>query len=179
MLLKPEILRRIEASVKEPLAGLKAVSYYGCLTVRPPQAMKHPHPEDPREMDAILKIIGAEAVNWSYKTDCCGGNLAMTRQDVVRKLSGNLFEAAREAGDEIIVTDCPMCQANLDTREKEIERERDTSFQIPIVYITELLAVAMGVPETGLWWRKHLVDPVPLLRSKGLAAPGDLKSCAG
>ena len=61
MLLKEEILRRIQASIKEPLVGLKTVPYYGCLTVRPPRAMKHPHPEDPREMDAILKIIGAEA----------------------------------------------------------------------------------------------------------------------
>jgi len=170
MLLKQEILGRIQGSIKERLVGLKAVTYYGCLTVRPPQAMNHPHPEDPREMDTILKIIGAEPVKWSYKTDCCGGNLAMTRPEVVRKLSGNLFEAAREAGGEIIVTDCPMCQANLDTREKEIESERNTSFQIPVVYITELLAVAMGIPETGSWWRKHLVDPAPLLRSKGLAA---------
>jgi len=170
MLLREEVRQRIQASIKEPLAGLKAVPYYGCLTVRPPKAMQHPHPEDPREMDSILKMLGAEVVNWSYKTDCCGGNLAMTRPDVVRRLSGNLFEAALEAGGEVIVTDCPMCQANLDTREKEIERERNVRFQMPVVYITELLAVAMMLPETGSWWRKHLVDPVPLLRRKGLAA---------
>jgi len=170
MLMKEEVRKKIQEKVKVRLAGLKTVPYYGCLTVRPPQAMNNPHPEDPREMDSILNLMGADVVNWSYKTDCCGGNLAMTRPDIVRKLSGDLFEAAREAGGEVIVTDCPMCQANLDTRQKEIERERKTSFQMPVVYITELLAVAMGLPETRSWWRKHIVDPVPLLRSKGWAA---------
>ncbi|MEI8181774.1 MAG: CoB--CoM heterodisulfide reductase iron-sulfur subunit B family protein [Desulfomonile sp.] len=170
MLLKDEIQKKIKTNINNPLAGIKVVPYYGCLTVRPPRAMKHPDPENPREMDAILNILGADVVNWSYKTDCCGGSLAMTRPDVVRRLSGNLFEAAREAGGELIVTDCPMCQANLDTRQKEIERERNTSYQMPVVYITELLAVAMSVPETRSWWRKHIVDPVPLLRSKGWGA---------
>ena len=170
MLMKEEVRKKIQEKIKVRLAGLKTVPYYGCLTVRPPQAMNNPHPEDPREMDSILNLLGADVVNWSYKTDCCGGNLAMTRPDIVRKLSGDLFEAAREAGGEVIVTDCPMCQANLDTRQKEIERERKTSFQMPVVYITELLAVAMGLPETRSWWRKHIVDPVPLLRSKGWGA---------
>ena len=170
MLMKDEIRGRIRESVTTPLSGLKVVPYYGCLTVRPPAAIGRPRPEDPLEMDSLLQIIGASVVNWSYKTDCCGGNLAMTRPDVVRRLSGKLFEAAGEAGGEVIVTDCPMCQANLDTREKEIERETGTTLRIPVVYITELLGMAMGRPETGSWWRKHLVDPVPLFKSKGLAA---------
>ena len=170
MLVREPILQRIRERVKVPLIGLRAVPYYGCLTVRPPVAMNHPRPEDPLEMDSILEILGADVVTWSYKTDCCGGNLAMTRPDVVRRLSGKLFEAAREAGGEILVTDCPMCQANLDTREKEIQAETGTRYDLPVVYITELLAVAMGLPEARAWWRKHLVDPAPLLKAKGWAA---------
>jgi len=165
-----EIRSKIQQRISVPLTGLKAVPYYGCLTVRPPAAMKHPRPEDPREMDEILRLLGAEVVTWSYKTDCCGGNLALTRPDIVRRLSGNLFEAAFEAGAEVIVTDCPMCQANLDTRQKEIEIERMTSFNMPVVYITELAAVAMGLSEVNSLWPKHLVDPRPLLKRKGLAA---------
>ena len=167
---KEEIRLKISEKVTAALTGLKAVPYYGCLTVRPPGAVKHPRPEDPLDMDQILNLIGADVVNWSYKTDCCGGSLAMTRQDVVRRLSGNLFEAAREAGGDIIVTACPMCQANLDTRQKQIESERNTSFRIPVVYITELVALAMRLPETDSLWRKHHVDPLPVLRAKGLAA---------
>lgn len=170
MLLSDEILKKIRTKIARPLEGLKVVPYYGCLTVRPPRAMKHPNPENPKEMDSLLRIMGANAVDWSYKTDCCGGSLAMTRPDVVRRLSGILFEAAREAGGEILVTDCPMCQANLDTRQREIERETKTRYQIPVVYITELLAIAMNVPGTGSWWRKHIVDPVPLFRNRGWVA---------
>jgi heterodisulfide reductase subunit B len=170
MLVRAPFLQRIREGVKVCLTGLRAVPYYGCLTVRPPAAMKHPRPEDPREIDTILGILGADTVKWSYKTDCCGGNLAMTRPDVVRRLSGKLFEAALEAGGEIIVTDCPMCQANLDTREKEIEAETGTRYDLPVVYITELIAVAMGLGEARSWWRKHLVDPEPLLKAKGWAA---------
>lgn len=169
-LLKEEVRQAIGARATAKLNGLKAVPYYGCLTVRPPVAMEHPRPEDPREMDEVLNLIGAEALNWSYKTDCCGGNLAITRSDVVRKLSGDLFEAAREAGADLLVTDCPMCQANLDTRQKQIEAERNTTFSMPVLYITELVAMALDIPERHTWWRKHHVDPVPLLREKGLAA---------
>ncbi len=170
MLLKEEVRRKIVEKVTTPLTGLRVVPYYGCLTVRPPGAVNHPRPEDPLEMDQVLNLLQADVVNWSYKTDCCGGSLAMTRPDVVRRLSGNLFEAAREAGGEIIVTACPMCQANLDTRQKQIERERNTSFRIPVVYITELVALAMRLPETDALWRKHHVDPLPVLRGKGWAA---------
>ncbi len=170
LLTRDAVWQRIREKITLLLTGLKVIPYYGCLTVRPPRAMGHPRPEDPLEMDKVLSLIGADVINWSYKTDCCGGNLAMTRSDVVRKLSGKLFDAAREAGGEMIVTDCPMCQANLDTRQKEIEAEQNTKFGIPVVYITELLAIAMELPEANSWWRKHLVDPVPVLKSKGWAA---------
>ncbi|MCA1959770.1 MAG: CoB--CoM heterodisulfide reductase iron-sulfur subunit B family protein [Desulfomonile sp.] len=169
LLVRRDVLQSIRANIRVPLSGLRTVPYYGCLTVRPPAAMGHERPEDPREMDIVLEALGAELIPWSYKTDCCGGSLAMTRPDVVRRLSGDLFEAAREAGGEIIVTDCPMCQANLDTRQREIERERHTILGMPVLYITELVALAMGLTETRYWWRKHLVDPTPLLKSKGIA----------
>jgi len=170
MLMREEIRQKIRDAVKAPLGGLKIVPYYGCLTVRPPRAIKHPRPEDPLEIDQVLTLLGADPVNWSYKTDCCGGNLAMTRPDVVRRLSGKLLQEAREAGGEVIVTDCPMCQANLETRRREIEREGNIRLELPVLYITEILAIAMGLPETAHWWGKHLVDPVPLLKSKGWAA---------
>lgn len=170
MLLWDEIKEAIRRKVVSPLTGLNAVPYYGCLTVRPPRAMKHPRHEDPTEMDDFLTMLGANAVKWSYKTDCCGGSLAMTRPDAVRRLSGRLFDAALEAGADVIVTDCPMCQSNLDVRQREIERELNTRFDLPVMYITELAAVAMAIPQTNTWWRKHLTDPSPMLKAKGLGA---------
>jgi heterodisulfide reductase subunit B len=105
---------------------------------------------------------------WSYKTDCCGGSLAIARVDLVRKLSGDLFEAAQEAGAECLVTDCPLCQSNLDSRQAEIEVERGRRFGLPVFYLTELLALAFGDARAAHWWKKHFVDPTPLLSGKGL-----------
>ena len=165
---RPDIIKAVKAKVTKPLTGLKGVAYYGCLSQRPPKITDAGAPEYPVSMDHLLRAIGMEVVPWSYKTDCCGGSLTLTRPDVLRKLSGDLFEAAREVGAECIVTDCPMCQSNLDTRETEIEAERGRQFNLPVLYLTELMALAFGDDRTKGWWKKHFVDPTDLLRSKNL-----------
>lgn len=163
------LLRAIREKVVRPLRGLAAVPYYGCLSQRPPKVTDAPSPENPVSMDRLMEAIGIEPVAWSYKTDCCGGSLAVSRTDLVRKLSGDLFEAAREAGAECLVTDCPLCQSNLDSRQSEIEGERRKKYNLPVFYITELMALAFGDRRAARWWKQHFVDPVPLLESKGLA----------
>ena len=163
-----ELLKRLKEKVTRPLRGLRAVPYYGCLTVRPPKVVDAAQYENPTALDEILKAIGAQPVAWSYKTDCCGGSFSISRPDVVRKLSGDLLKAARDAGGECIVTDCPMCQANLDSRQAEIEKEQNTKFDMPILFITELIALALGIGGVKKWLGKHLVDSRPLLSAKGL-----------
>ena len=165
---RPPLVEAINQKVKRPLRGLSGVAYYGCLSQRPPKVTDSPSPENPTSMDDLMQIIGMDVRPWSYKTDCCGGSLALTRPELVRKLSGDLFEAAREAGAECIVTDCPMCQSNLDMRAAEIEAERGTRFDIPVFYVTELMALSFGQDDTAAWWRRHFVDPSDLLRRKGL-----------
>jgi heterodisulfide reductase subunit B len=118
-------------------------------------------------MDRILEVLGAEQMPWSYKTDCCGGSLMMARTDIVRKLTGDLFAAALDAGAEALVTDCPLCQGNLDMREHEVAQEKGTTYYLPVFYITELIGIAIGATGAETWWKKHLVDPRKLLREKG------------
>ena len=165
---RPELLEAVRQAVSRPLEGLAGVAYYGCLSQRPPKVTDAAEPENPTSMDRLLEAIGMEVRPWSYKTDCCGASLTLTRTDVVHKLSGDLFEAAREAGAECLVTDCPMCQSNLDTRQAEIEAARNERFHLPVFYVSELMALAFGDDRTSRWWKKHFVDPVPLLRQKGL-----------
>jgi len=165
---RPEWLGRIKQKVERPLTGLAGVAYYGCLSQRPPKVTDARSPENPTSMDNLMRLIGMEVRPWSYKTNCCGASLTLTRTDVVRKLSGDILEAAREAGAECLVTDCPMCQSNLDTRQAEIEAERGTTYGLPIFYVTELMALAFGDDKTADWWKKHFVDPRGLLQSKGL-----------
>lgn len=163
-----EIKAAIAGKITRPLTGLKVIPYYGCLTVRPPKVVGSSNPENPTTLDRITETLGAQVVPWSFKTDCCGGSFSVSRPEVVRKLSGDLMEAAKYAGGNCFVTDCPMCQANLDTRQEEIEQERGTTYKMPIFFITELIALAMGLSETKTWLKKHLVDPLPLLVKTGL-----------
>lgn len=165
---RPELLKTVKQRVARPLAGLAGVAYYGCLSQRPPKVTDSRSPENPTSMDDLMRALGMEARPWSYKTDCCGGSLALARTDLVRKLSGDLFEAAQEAGAECLVTDCPLCQSNLDTREAEIEAERGKRFNLPVFYVTELMGLALGDARAAAWWKRHLVDPRPLLAGKGI-----------
>ncbi len=154
-------LERVTMGVRRPLTGLKVVSYYGCLLVRPPQIIQFDEPEHPVVMNRILQALGADVKEWSYAVDCCGGSGALPRTDVGRKLVSRLVAAAREAGAEALVTACPLCQMNLEMRQTATPA-------MPIFYFTELMGVALGLPDTKSWWSKHLVAPAPVLKAAGL-----------
>jgi heterodisulfide reductase subunit B len=159
---------KIKAGKKRALSGLKVVCYYGCLLVRPPKVTGAKNYENPEEMDRLMTLLGAEAIPWSFKTDCCGGSLVLTRTDIVHRLTQKLFDQALLAGAEAIVVACPLCQSNLDTRQEEIARVTGKPYDLPILYFTEVIGWAMGHRETGRWFKKHFVNPQKLFTSKGL-----------
>lgn len=161
----PEALKE---RVVKPLEQLRPVSYYGCLMARPKGLMTEDDYENPRRMDGLLEALGAEVKPWSYKTDCCGGSLSLTRTDIVVSLVNRLFEAAEEADANCIVTACPMCLANLEMRQAEGTLRFITAHDLPVFFFTELMALAMGTPEADGWFPKHLIDPQPLLKGAGL-----------
>lgn len=158
----------VKERIKKPLSGIKAVCYYGCLTMRPPKITGAKDYENPQNMDQLMEVLGAEVYPWSYKTDCCGGSLVLTRPDIIRKLVNKLYEMALETGVECIVTACPLCQGNLDQRQEEISKEFKKDHYLPIFYFTELMGLAMGHSEIDKWLGRHLVDPKKLLKSKNL-----------
>ena len=162
-------LEALKERVVRPLEGLKPVSYYGCLMVRPRGMIENDDPDNPRLMDDLLSAMGAEVKKWSYKTDCCGGSLSLTRTDVVVKLVNRIFEAAEEADADCIVVACPMCLANLEMRQKEGKLLFRLEHDLPVFFFTELMALALGMEGPEEWFAKHLVDPRPLLYAKGLA----------
>ncbi|HQI34850.1 MAG TPA: CoB--CoM heterodisulfide reductase iron-sulfur subunit B family protein [Syntrophales bacterium] len=151
----------LKAKVVKKLTGLRPVSYYGCLLVRPPEVCNFENYENPYMLDEILATLGADVKNWSYKTDCCGGSLTISRTDIVGKLVDKLMTMAREAGANCVVTACPVCMANLDARASE-------NLRLPVFYFTELVSLSLGLPRTAEWLKLHNVDPVPLVSSLGL-----------
>lgn len=160
----------IKSKVTQPLAGLKPAAYYGCLMVRPPEIMQMDDAEDPVLLDNVMAALGIKTVKWSYKTDCCGASLSVPRTDVVLKLAGKLLIAAVDAGANCIVSACPMCQLNLDTRQAEAAQALGKSFNLPVYYFTELMGVAFGLPGYQTWFNRHLVNPLPLVR-EAMTAP--------
>lgn len=153
----------IKKKVVNPLKGLKVVSYYGCLLVRPPKVTEFGEHENPVLMDEIMEAIGAEPLDWSGKIDCCGGSLALTRTDIVCKLVEDLKVAANKAGANCIVTACPLCQANVDTRQKGSKDEL-----LPIFYFSELMGLAFKLSGINKWLKKHVISPFQLLREHKL-----------
>ena len=160
--------KALTEKIKKPLAGLNPVCYYGCLTSRPPKVTDAKRPEDPQAMDYLMKSLGANVKKWSYKTDCCGGSLLLTRPDITNKLVQKLFDMSVEAGANCIVAECPMCLSNLDSIQKQLSQETGKEYNIPIYYLTELMGVAYGDPSVEKWLKRHTTDPRPLLKQLGL-----------
>jgi heterodisulfide reductase subunit B len=150
--------------VTNPLAGLKVAPYYGCLLTRPPEVTGAEAPENPTDMDEILAALGADVVDWSYKTTCCGAAHSLTRPDIVLDLSGHLIREARKAGADVLAVACPLCHMNLDGRQFQMNLEAP----MPILYFTQLMALAFDLGESAAALRTNLVDPRPVMREKGL-----------
>ncbi len=146
-----------EDLIVKRLEGLKVVTYYGCLLVRPKEVMDFHDGEHPTSMDTLLKTLGVKVKNWSYKVECCGGSLSLTRGKLLTHLVGELVSMAREAGAQAIVTACPLCQNNLELRQKK-------DGALPSFYFTELMGVALGGTDSKSWWKRHIIDPRPLLQ---------------
>jgi heterodisulfide reductase subunit B len=155
-----EIARRVE----RPLRDLKIACYYGCLITRPSQITGAEHAEYPVKMDRMLRALGAETVEWSSKTDCCGGALSLTQASVAMEMSRKVLEDARACGADVVATMCPLCHMNLDARQQALELDRD----IPILHATQLMVLALGQEPKEALLHKNLVDPRPLLEAKQL-----------
>ncbi len=151
-------IAKIGEKVVNPLTGMKAACYYGCLLVRPIEHTGWDDAEDPQSMDQVVTALGAEATDWPYKTECCGAALATSRPDVGTKMIHDVLLNAQAAGAECIVTACPLCMMNLDMRQKAAEKAFKVKFNLPIYYITELIAIACGDAPKTVGIERHFVE---------------------
>ncbi|HEY3316115.1 MAG TPA: CoB--CoM heterodisulfide reductase iron-sulfur subunit B family protein [Bacillota bacterium] len=159
----------VETKVQKPLKGLKVAAYYGCLLVRPPDVTGWDDAENPQSMERLMTALGAEAVDWPFKTECCGASLSVSRTDVVLKLVNDILAMAKSCGADALVCACPMCQANLDGRQPAVEKAYKTTYHLPVFYFTQLMSLAMGIDEWKLGFRRHSIDPRELLHAKEIA----------
>jgi len=161
-------LTAIQSKIKKPLKGFKVIPYYGCYLVKPSQVTHFDNPENPTSMDDILMALGAEVLDWDFKTECCGASLSLTKTEKVQELSGRLLKEAIWKGAEAIVVGCQLCQSNLDMRQGEIWKAEKKNHHLPVLYITQIMGLAFGLSPNDLGLNHHIIDPLPILKEKGL-----------
>jgi len=161
-------LERLSAAVKKPLSGLKVACYYGCLLTRPNDVPNLDCVEAPTIMESVVEAVGGESVAWTHRLECCGANFTLSRPGVVLQLSNAILDSAKAAGADCIMVGCPLCHGNLDIRQQEIEGVYATRYGLPVLYLTQLVGLALGLSAEKLGLDALIVNPMPLLKGREL-----------
>jgi heterodisulfide reductase subunit B len=135
----------------------KVACYYGCLLVRPHEILKFDREEDPQSLDVLMLKAGATPVDWAFKTECCGAGLSVSRTSSVGRLSGKIIRDAVDRGAEAVIVACPMCHSNLDMRRQEIDTYLGEKIDIPVLYVTQAIGLAIGLDRKALGLQRHFV----------------------
>jgi heterodisulfide reductase subunit B len=145
--------------------------YYGCLLVRPAKITGFDRTEDPVEMDKLVAAVGGKSIVWNFKTECCGASFSVSRTQMVGRLGAKIMHDAVARKAEAIVVACPMCHSNLDLRRGEINQRLDAKTDIPVLFITQVIGLALGLSAKELGLGRHFV-PVkfPAKPSEKIAA---------
>ncbi|MCA9949771.1 MAG: CoB--CoM heterodisulfide reductase iron-sulfur subunit B family protein [Anaerolineales bacterium] len=153
----------LREKVTRPLYGLRAAPYYGCLIVRPAYDSEFDDPEQPTTLDHLLRALGADVVDFSLKTACCGGHMTQISETVALGLIRRLLKNAVDAQADVIVALCPMCQLNLDAYQEQVNQHFAADYHIPVLYFTQLIGLAMGISQEQLGFGREFVDAAPAL----------------
>lgn len=153
----------IRAKLTRSLEGLHVAPYYGCQIVRPDKTFDDQ--ENPVLMDKLLRACGATVVYFPMKLRCCGGMLMTTFEETGLKLNKDLLGCAEENGAHAIVTTCPLCHFNLEAYQGKINTVYGTSYSTPILYFTQLLGIALGIPAKKLGLDASFIPMGPQISS--------------
>jgi len=166
VLLKDYGVEALKKAFTHSLRGLKVASYYGCLLVRPQEVTDFDDPENPKLLDRLVTAMGGVSLDWPCKVDCCGNSLSLTtKSDVVVGLSDSIIGMAKASGAECIAVACPLCQVNLDLRQIDIQRQTGRQYDMPILYITQLIGLCLGIPREKLGLDKLVVSPSRIVQA--------------
>jgi len=144
----PKVTKKFEQTV---------ACYYGCLLVRPAKVTGFDRTEEPVEMDKLVAAVGGKTIDWNFKTECCGASFSVSRTAVVGRLGAKIMNDAVGKKAEAIVVACPMCHSNLDLRRGEINQRLDVKTDIPVLFITQVIGLALGLSEKELGLGRHFV----------------------
>lgn len=167
-LLRDEIkFENIAKKVVKPLKKLKVANYYGCLLVRPKE-IGLDDVENPTILENLTSVLGAEPIDFPYKTECCAAYQTVDKPEIVAERTYHVLTSAQGQGAEVVAVSCPLCAFNLDHRQEKTSQKYPEFKNIPILYFTQLMAIALGCLENDLRFDLHYVDPKPIFKEKGL-----------
>lgn len=167
-LLRDEIkFENVSKKVVNPLKNLKIANYYGCLLVRPKEVGLDDI-ENPTVLEDLTMALGGEPVDFPYKTECCGAYQTVDKPEFVANRAFQILTSAQEHGADVVALSCPLCAFNLDQRQRETSQQYPEFKNIPILYFTQLMAIAFGCLEKNLRFDLNYIDPKPILKEKGL-----------
>ncbi len=156
-------LTAIQEKVTRQLAGLKCAAFYGCYLLRSQEQLPYDDPYNPQSMENVFRAVGATPVYYRGRTQCCGWPLSSYATEQAFKMAGMHIQEAIAAGADCIVTPCPLCHLNLDSRQPEIERVIGVSLGLPVLHLPQLVALALGIEAQELGLQRHIVSTRSLL----------------
>ncbi len=165
VLVRDDRLDKIKARVTRPLKGLRVACYYGCQLVRPYRDFDDA--DYPMSLDRLMAAIGAEPVDFSGKTRCCGGSLTGTIEEVGLRLNYILLKEAKRKGADVVSTICPLCQFNLEILQDKMVKKYKDNVTMPILYFSQLIGLAMGLPKEDLGFSRSIIDLEPMWEKIG------------
>jgi len=168
LMLRSDVLKKIKKNTVVPLSELKVAVYYSCMLIRPTDITGFDDPNNPERLDKFVADIGAVPVDWPYKTECCGAIFSVSNVDVVHDLTYKILSSAKQAGADCILAVCPLCQSNLDLRQRGVESKFGVNINMPILYISQLIGLGLGISPKELDLHKHSVDPMKLISKRKL-----------
>lgn len=154
----------IKSNITKPLKDLKVAPYYGCQILRPRKNGEEV--ENPHYFEDLITAIGATPIEYTLKTRCCGGSLIISSRIAALTMVRNLIQSALDKGADVIATACPMCQVNLECYQQSVNQEFGTNYSVPVLYFTQLLGLALGIPKKKLGIGKELVSAMPVLAAR-------------
>ena len=161
-------IEALREKVTAPLTNLRVAPYYGCLISRPElNGDKQQNPEYPMSLDHLMDALGATVVDFPLKAHCCGGHMTQISSDTAFELIRQLLHNADEYKADVIVTVCPMCQLNLDAYQPQVNRHYGTNYKLPVLYFTQMIGLALGIPARELGIGKEIVAASPVLKKIG------------
>jgi succinate dehydrogenase / fumarate reductase cytochrome b subunit len=153
--------------VTRPLAGLNCAAFYGCYLLRA-QDQPYDDPVNPQSLETIFRTLGARAIKYRGRTQCCGWPLSSYATEQSFQMAGMHLQAAIAAGADCLVTPCPLCHLQLDSRQPEIASLLGTYLSLPVLHLPQLVCLALGLDPKVLGLDRHIVSTQPVLEKLGI-----------